>query len=92
MASTDDATRAYKALKDGAPIMKVCCMIRGHEEPRCEITPENAQSYGMQAASEWKTCKWCGTQYKEVKRVVQVERELSAPEVLARAITGKEKE
>jgi hypothetical protein len=51
------------------------CKARRHEEmPIQTMVNANLIQSGMQNASPWKTCRWCGTQFQEVQETRQVER------------------
>lgn len=49
------------------------CKTRKHEELPI-MKGASLQAYGGQDYSEWKVCRWCGTQFMEVPEVRQVER------------------
>jgi hypothetical protein len=48
------------------------CKTRRHEE----LAPDPASMYQNQLSPgpTWKICRWCGTQYREVVEMRQVER------------------
>ena len=51
------------------------CKQRHHEEFVPDLSDRLAnQNYQMGNRSEWKTCRWCGAQYKDVQVSKQVER------------------